>query len=213
MNEGLSAEPVRGHVAVSQRIVPIASFAMTAAGGMLCSWWTAELFRKMKGDPTATLNGLMNSVADIGQTAVLIYGLALIVGVIGLAVTIMRSDDGEPALPGFAYLAGLPSLIPPSILAYGLYIMIAVFHTSENVDFSKVGARVAELLVDSFLAGVAALFILLPVAFLPFSVRVGKRISPIFSIGIVLIGMLALTAITFWLVGFSQEPTNPIFGK
>lgn len=155
----------------------------------------------------------MNRLGSISETVGLIYVFAVIIGVIGIAVIFMRSDDDEATLPGFAFLAGILTLISPALSAYALYIEIAVFHTSEKSDFAKVGGQIAELGIYSIIVGAVALVVVSPIAFLPFSARVGKRLSPIFGIGSVLIGTMILVAITFWLVGFSQEPTNPVFGK
>lgn len=212
MTDTLPPELERARVSVSQRIVPVASFALTAAGGMLGAWWLLQLFQRLRGDDKATVKGLLTEIGSIGQSIGLIYVLAVVVGAVAIAVAFMRSDDDEASLPGFAYLAGLPCLLSPALTAYAIYLAIAVFHTPGKVDFPKAGAQIAEIIIASILTGIAALIVLLPLAFLPITTRVGKRTSPQLCIGLVLVGIVILAAVSFWLVGFSLEPTIPIVG-
>ncbi len=60
-------------IAVSQRIAPAVSFALTNLGGLLAAWWTLQLFNALKNDKTATVKGLMNSLASVGQSVGLVY--------------------------------------------------------------------------------------------------------------------------------------------
>ncbi len=212
MTDNLSPELVRARVSISQRIVPVASFALTAIGGMLGAWWMLQLFRRLRTDDKVTVKILLGELGAIGQSVGLIYVLAVFVGLVAIIVAFMRSDEDEATLPGIAYLAGFPCLISPGLTAYAMYMAIAVFHIPGKVDFTKAGAQIAEVIVASLFAGIPALIILLPLAFLPFTARVGKRSSPQICIGLVLVGIVILTAVSFWLVGYSLEPTIPITG-
>ena len=192
----------------SRRIVCFDQLGRTVA-----AWWTLQLFNALKNDKTATVKGLMNSLASVGQSVGLVYALAAIVGMVSIVVMLMRLDEDEAVLPGIAYVMALPSLISPLFSAYATHMIIEAFHTTVKMDFAKLGGDVAQLLVISIIAGIFALVVILLFTFLPFSARVGKRLSPIIAIGLITIGIAALAFISFWLVGLAQEPTNPAFGS
>ena len=202
--------PTRARVPISHRFVPSLAFGLTAVGGILGAWWTLQLFQVLKYDETVTAKKLMDSLGSIEQTVGMIYGLAVIISVISIVVTLMRSDEEEATMPGIDYLVGLPSLVSPAISAYAMYLAIDAFHRTTKTDFAKLGGDIASLIIVSVIAGGFALVILLPFVLLPFTARVGKRFSPIIVIGLVAVGIITLVVISFWLVGYSQEPTNPL---
>jgi len=133
-------------IAVSQRIAPAVSFALTNLGGLLAAWWTLQLFNALKNDKTATVKGLMNSLASLANLLDS-FTLAAIVGMVSIVVMLMRLDEDEAVLPGIAYVMALPSLISPLFSAYATHMIIEAFHTTVKMDFAKLGGDVAQLLV------------------------------------------------------------------
>lgn len=212
MESELTLRPERARVPVSHRIAPATSFGLTALGGILGAWWTIQLFQQLKKDNSATIKILMDSIGSIAQSVGLIYCVAAFIGIVSIVVSLMRPDDDEASLPGVAYLAGMPALVSPLLSAYAMNIVIGAFHTTEKLDFTKLGGDVANAAVISIIAGAGALLFLMCFTFLPFTAKVGKRFSPVIGIGLVLAGIIAVAALSFWLVAFSQMPTNPEFG-
>lgn len=197
-------------VSISQRLIPSVSFGLVALSGAFGAWWVLQLFNALKGDKSATVKTVMDGLGSIEQSVGMILLLAAIIGFISIVVVFMRSSDDEATLPGYAYVIGFPCLISPGITAYLIYLVIHVFHTSLPKDMAKFGGDIAELAILSLVTSGIALLILLPFVFLPFRAKIGRRISPAITIGLFTACVCALVAITFWLVGYSQEPAIAI---
>lgn len=209
MNEEQRQE-TSARVSISQRLIPSVSFGLAAISGLLGSWWVLDLFKILKNDEKATIKGLMNSLGSIEQSVAMFLVLAAVIGLISVVVVFMRSDDDEATMPGIAYFVGLPSLISPALTSYMMFLMIDAFHTPAKINFEKLGADIAGYAILSIASAGFALLLLLVFALLPFKARIGKRISPAVVVGLITLCIVALVIVSFWLVGYSQEPTPPL---
>lgn len=210
MDSQVSPEIVRKRVPVASRIAPAAAFALTNLGGILAAWWTIRLFSELRNDTSTTVKGLMDSIGSICQTVGLIYIVAALIGMVSLVVIWMRSDEDEAELPGITYLLLLPAFASPILSAYAQNMIIEAFHTTAKINFGELGGAIAQNMVISIIVGIAGLITILLFTFLPFSPRVGKRMSAMIALGLTTAAIAALTATSFWLVAFSQVPTTPL---
>jgi len=196
-------------VSIFQRLIPSVSFGVTAISGLLGAWWLLDLFKTLKDDKNATIKGLMNSLGSIEQSVAMMLVLAAVIGAISVVVVFMRSDEDEATMPGGAYLAGLPCLISPALTSYMMFLVIDAFHTPAKMGFEKLGGDVAEYALASIGAAGFSLLLLSAFVLLPFRARIVKRISPAIAVALITLCITTLVVISFWLVGYSQQPTPP----
>jgi uncharacterized membrane protein len=199
---------VKARVSIVERLVPSLGFAVAAMSGALGGVMVLQFLNSLRNAAMAGRESFFMGTAKIEAVVGAVLAVAAVLGAIGILVAVIRlfTKNKKASPPGVLFLPlGLLALIPPFAIHYGLHLMEEIVGSQSPGGISMVGETETLISYFSIVAPFAIILALLAFSFIPFTSRLGRKISPILFLIVVEIAVVALCAIFFWQASHSMS--------
>ncbi|HLA95608.1 MAG TPA: hypothetical protein VK612_07800 [Pyrinomonadaceae bacterium] len=214
MMNNQQAVPVKlkARVSILERLIPAISFGIAAISGIVGALLIRRMFAEFRVNENVGLSTVYIETAKIEAVVGAVLAVALFFGFVGVIVSAARmfTTNKKASPPGLLVpVAGFFGLLPPALVAAGMWIIIYALNNPETGNLGEKGAMVGSLMLGAVGAGIVAILILLVFAFVPFNARTGRKYSPIIFLLVVEGGILVLAGLFFWALYTTAQLLGP----
>ncbi|HEX6124181.1 MAG TPA: hypothetical protein VFZ23_02295 [Pyrinomonadaceae bacterium] len=205
---------VTSRVSILERLIPSVAFAVAALSGAIGGVLILYFLETLRQAETAGRVAFFLGTAKIEGAMGAMMAIAAVIGGIGVIVALVRmfTENRKASPPGVLFVVGVLALLPPFAIHYVLRRMEGAVDMPEAGGISGIAETVYAGTYFAIGAPVVLIIVLLAISFVPFSSRLGRKISPTVVLIIIEVFIVALTMIFFWQAIHSLEQTPTRIG-
>ncbi len=163
------SSPVPARVSIVARIIPAFSYALPAFGAAGSAYLFITVMRAMREAEAAGIGAVSRGISEANLVIVVTLYLALVIGLVGIAVAIARifvtTTTASPSA-WFYLIAGIIGFLPMLALWQAQSLLLEVMF-SRSAGVVEVASKITLLLMLALTVGLVSVFILLITSVIP----------------------------------------------
>lgn len=188
-------------VSIIERLGISFGLALAAVAGVVGGAMTLRFLNSLRNSESAGYHAFFTGAIEIEFVVGIILAIAAVVIAIGVLVSAIRmfTDNTKSSPPGVLFLlVALPAVVPPLLMHYVVHSMKRVVIEPVEGGIASVASTVTTFSFVAIGSGILVILILLAFAFVPFSSRPGRKVSPAICAVIAALMIAALSGLFFW---------------
>lgn len=188
-------------VSIIERLGISLGLVLAAIAGVVAGAMTLRFLNGLRNSESAGYYAFFTGAVEIEFVVGAILAIAALVIAIGVLVSAIRmfTDNTKASPPGVLFLlVALLAAAPPLLMHYVVHSMKHAVAEPVEGGIASVASLVTTFSFVAIGTGIFVVLILLAFAFVPFSSRAGRKVSPAICAVIAALMIAALSGLFFW---------------
>lgn len=188
-------------VSIIERLGISSGLALSAIAGVVGAAMTLRFLNSLRNSESAGYYAFFTGAVEIEFVLGIVLAIAALVIAIGVLISVIRmfTDNTKASPPGALFLlVALLAAVPPFLVHYVVHSMKRVVIEPVEGGIASVASTVTTFSFVAIGSGILVVLILLAFAFVPFSSRPGRKVSPAICAVIAALVIASLSGLFFW---------------